>query len=150
MLLLRKSRSEEIIEELLRNAEIKINRDNPQDIIVHNKRFYDRILSEGSLGLGESYMEKWWDCRSLDELFNNITTYNLAEHAKENYEVKLNYLRNIIFNNRSLKKSRRVINQHYNIGNDLYFSMLGGNPLENDNHAFIQYTCAYRGNLKNI
>lgn len=149
MLLLRKSRSEEIIKELLRNAEIKINRDNPQDIIVHNKKFYDRILSEGSLGLGESYMEKWWDCRSLDELFNNITTYNLAEHAKENYEVKLNYLRNIIFNNRSLKKSRRVINQHYNIGNDLYFSMLGGNPLENDNHAFMQYTCAYRGNLKN-
>lgn len=149
MLLLRKSRSREIIEELLRNAEIKINEDNSQDIIVHNKKFYDRVLLEGSLGLGESYMEGWWDCKSLDQLFDNITTYNLAEHAKENYEVKLNHLRNIFLNDRSLKKSKRVITQHYDIGNDLYFSMLGGNPLETENHAFMQYTCAYRGNKEN-
>lgn len=149
MLLLRKSRSREIIEELLRNAEININRDNPQDIIVHDKRFYDRVLSDGSLGLGESYMKKWWDCRSLDHLFDNITTYNLAEYVKENYQIKLNYLKNIIFNNRSVKNSKRVIKQHYNLGNDLYFSMLGENPLETENHAFMQYTCAYQGNTKN-
>ena len=25
------------------------------------------ILRSGSLGLGESYMDGWWDCRRLDE-----------------------------------------------------------------------------------
>jgi len=33
------------------------------DITVHNEAFYGRILKDQSLGLGESYVEGWWDAR---------------------------------------------------------------------------------------
>ncbi len=55
-----------IVQELLSQAGIVINGFNPWDIRVHDKRFFKRVLQQGSLGLGESYMEGWWDCKRLD------------------------------------------------------------------------------------
>ena len=34
---------------------------------VHDVRMYGRLLGQGSLGLGEAYMEGWWDVEALDE-----------------------------------------------------------------------------------
>jgi cyclopropane-fatty-acyl-phospholipid synthase len=50
------------IEELLNDTGIHLNGNNPWDIKIHNDTFYVRVLREGSLGFGESYMDKWWDC----------------------------------------------------------------------------------------
>ena len=36
---------------------IKINGSNPWDIKVINPNFYNRVKAQGSLGLGESYMD---------------------------------------------------------------------------------------------
>lgn len=33
---------------------------------------FSRVLAQGSLGLGESYMDGWWDCERLDEFFFRI------------------------------------------------------------------------------
>src|SRR5204862_8211573 len=35
---------------------------------VHDEHFYGRILAQGSLGLGESYMDGWWDVDDLDAM----------------------------------------------------------------------------------
>ena len=56
------SDSKQICEELLKLADIKINGNRSWDIQVHNNKVYSRILKKGSLGLGESYMDGWWDC----------------------------------------------------------------------------------------
>ena len=53
--------SETIIRHLLDLAQVQVNGSNPWDITVHDPRFYDRVLRETSLGLGESYMDGWWD-----------------------------------------------------------------------------------------
>jgi len=57
------------IEKTLRNilslADIEINGSNPWDIQVHNQNFYKRVLSEVELGLGESYMDGWWDYENI-------------------------------------------------------------------------------------
>lgn len=143
MFLRKKSRNRKILNEIFNYADIKINGDNPHDIIVNHSRFYDKVMSNGSLGLGESYMDGDWDCKSLDKLFDNITTYNLREHAKEKCSV-VDFVINKISSNGKLKESEKLMKQHYDIGNDLYTSMLGGNPIENQNHAFMQYTCGYR------
>ena len=45
------------VQKLLDLADVKINGDRPWDIQVHNKNFYKRVLSGGSLALGESYMD---------------------------------------------------------------------------------------------
>jgi cyclopropane-fatty-acyl-phospholipid synthase len=58
------------IEELLNLAGIQINGDRLWDIQIHNDKFYGRVLIQGALGLGESYMDGWWDCDALDEFFN--------------------------------------------------------------------------------
>ncbi len=54
--------------ELLSLAGVEINGPHYYDIQVHNDDFYQRVLSQGSLGLGESYMDGWWDCNDLDQL----------------------------------------------------------------------------------
>ena len=67
----------EQVQKILDLADIKINGDRPWDIQVHNKDFYKRVLSGGSLALGESYMDGWWDCEKLDEFFAKILEANL-------------------------------------------------------------------------
>jgi cyclopropane-fatty-acyl-phospholipid synthase len=57
---------------LLDRAQIQINGTKPGDILVHNEKLYGRVLAEGSLGLGESYMDGWWDSDQLDEFFSKI------------------------------------------------------------------------------
>src|SRR5947208_2672123 len=53
--------------EVLRSAGIHVNGDRPWDIQVHDNRFYQRVLADGTLGAGESYMDGWWDAQALDE-----------------------------------------------------------------------------------
>ncbi|MGB2688489.1 MAG: hypothetical protein WBC36_05855 [Desulfobacterales bacterium] len=48
-------------------ADITINGDRPWGIQVYNEKLYPRVLAHGSLGLGESYMDGWWDCEKLDK-----------------------------------------------------------------------------------
>lgn len=44
-------------EKILSFAGVKINGNNPWDIKVNNEKFYQRVLTQGLLGLGESYMD---------------------------------------------------------------------------------------------
>ena len=63
-------------------AGVKINGHEPWDIQVHNELFYQRVIDEGVLGLGESYMDKWWDCQRLDILFDRILAAKLDQQVK--------------------------------------------------------------------
>ena len=63
------SDAKKLIQQLLMEAQIEINGKNPRDIQIHNDKFYTRLLKNPILALGESYMEGWWDCESLDEFF---------------------------------------------------------------------------------
>ena len=55
------------LEKLLEGTDIEFNGNNPWDIRVYNSKLYERILTQGSLGLGEAYMDGWWDSNQLDE-----------------------------------------------------------------------------------
>ncbi len=46
-----------VICELLREAGITINGDAPWDIQVFDERVYQLVLTKGSLGFGEAYMD---------------------------------------------------------------------------------------------
>ncbi len=56
-------------EELLAKADIKINGSRPWDIQAKNPQLFNRVMSHGSLGLGEAYMDGWWEVEELDEFF---------------------------------------------------------------------------------
>ena len=46
---------------------------------VHDSRFYGRLLRDASLGVGESYMDGWWDTDALDVLLEKIMRAGLRE-----------------------------------------------------------------------
>ncbi len=56
------SSSKTTVENLLKAAGITINGKQPYDIQVHDERLYKRVVKYRELGLGEAYMDGWWDC----------------------------------------------------------------------------------------
>ena len=47
---------------LLEPAGIRLDGPNEWDVQVNNPDLFRRVLRDGTLGLGEAYMDGWWDC----------------------------------------------------------------------------------------
>jgi hypothetical protein len=58
--------SAKVIQQLIAQAGVTVNGDKPWDIQAYNESLYDRILRDRNLGLGEAYMDGWWDCQQCD------------------------------------------------------------------------------------
>lgn len=71
----------EQVQRFLAFADVRIDGDREWDITVNNDQFYPRVLRHGSLGLGESYVDGWWDCPALDQLFSRILGAELDRNA---------------------------------------------------------------------
>ena len=123
-----------IVEEMLAAAGIAINGNNACDLQVHNPGLFKRILQEGSLGFGESYMDGWWDCERLDTLFTRILHFGVDERLPKHLTdiARIAYAR--LFNRQSRKRAWQVGKEHYDIGNDLFRAMLD---------PYMQYSCGY-------
>lgn len=70
------------IKELLEEADVHIGGDRPWDVAVHDDRFFAHVLGHGSLGAGESYMDRWWDCPQLDELCVRVLDVELDQKLR--------------------------------------------------------------------
>jgi len=134
-------KAQQFIQELLSLAGITINGKNPWDIQIHDSRFYQRVISETALGLGESYMEGWWDGDALDEFINRILSANLEQHLSGNWKLLLHGLKAKIFNRQKSSRAFQVGERHYDLGNDLYQAMLDKR---------MNYTCGYWKNATNL
>ncbi|MBW2603029.1 MAG: cyclopropane fatty acyl phospholipid synthase [Deltaproteobacteria bacterium] len=111
------------IQHLLSYADIDINGDRPWDIQVHNKNLYPRVLAHGSLGLGESYMDGWWDCERIDEFICRIFKANIYDKINPRTEC-LSLLKARLFNLQKPSACFIDCRHHYDIGNDIYQCML--------------------------
>ncbi len=134
------NKTKKIAEEILSLAGIEINGNNPWDIAVHDDRFYQRVLAGGSLALGESYMDGWWDCEKLDEFFYRILKADLSKKVKGK-GVLWNMLKAKVINMQSKARAFDVGEQHYDLGNDLYRCMLDERMV---------YTCGYWRDVDNL
>jgi cyclopropane-fatty-acyl-phospholipid synthase len=119
---------------ILAKAGIAINGPNPWDIQVHDERLYGRVLRQGSLGLGEAYIDGWWSADSLDQFFDRVLAAQLDEETQPKWRAFLFELMHKLFNYQSKSRAFTVGEQHYDIGNDLYERMLDKRMV---------YTCAY-------
>jgi len=128
------------MQELLSIADVKINGKRPWDIQIHNEDFYQRVLSQGALGLGESYMDGWWDVKNLDEFFNHILKAELDRKVKTS-SFLLQTVKAIVMNPQRKSKAFEIGEHHYDIGNELYKIMLDKR---------LTYTCGYWKNSKNL
>ncbi len=130
-----------IIEKILTSAGITINGNNPWDIQIKDERTFSQILKDKNMGLGEAYMAGWWDCERLDEFIYLVLKSGIDAKIKEGYKFLINSLSAVIFNLQSKKRSRVVVEQHYNLDNDLFTSFLD---------PYNQYSCAYFEDTQNL
>lgn len=133
--------SRNIIRRLLKTAEIDVDGSEPWDIRIKDDRFYERVFHERDLGLGESYMEGWWECDALDECISRILKAGLDKKVKGNTKILLLALRSRLFNRQRGARAFEVGRRHYDLGNDLYETMLDKR---------MNYTCAYWRDAKNL
>ncbi len=134
-------KSESFVRDLLAGAGVAVGGNRPFDIQVHDSRFYRRILAEGALGLGESYMDGWWDCEALDEFFNRILLADLEQAVKGNWKLIMHVFKSRFFNLQKISRAYQVGEQHYDTGNELYQAMLDKR---------MNYTCAYWKDSKTL
>jgi cyclopropane-fatty-acyl-phospholipid synthase len=123
-----------MVSDLLSRAGIVVNGQKSWDIQINNERFYQRVLRDEILGLGESYMDGWWECESLDEFVCKLLQANLDQQVKGNWKTALYVLKTRLFNRQNRSRAVQVGEQHYDLGNDLYRAMLDSR---------LNYTCAY-------
>ena len=102
----------EIVEQMLSEIGICINGPERWDIQVRDERFYARLLKDGSLGLGESYMEGWWDCPRIDECICRLLRGGLTEKVNSNFKTFRHYLSARIFNLQSPGRAHIIARRH--------------------------------------
>ncbi len=122
------------VQKLFDLAGVTVKGGNSWDIQVHNDDFYARLLSGGLLALGESYMDGWWDCASLDQFIDKIIRADLEDRIKGNFGLARHVLKSKLFNLQKRSRAFQVGQDHYDIGNDLYRAMLDQK---------MAYTCGY-------
>jgi cyclopropane-fatty-acyl-phospholipid synthase len=134
------NRFEKKVNRLLSLADVQINGDRPWDIQIHDGRLYQRVLSPGTLGLGESYMDGWWEVKNLDQFIYKVLCADLYKKVK-GFPMLWISIKAKLLNLQKKSKAYKIGERHYDIGNDLYTMMLDKG---------MNYSCAYWKDAKNL
>ncbi len=126
---------------LLKHAGITVNGPNDFDVQVTNEKLYRRVLVGGSLALGESYMDGWWDVKSIDQFFDKVLSADLESHFKFSLPNVAAVLEALAVNVATKERSKKVGQMHYDVGNELYQAMLD---------PALVYTCGYWKDAQNL
>lgn len=132
-----------MLRELAEIAGVTFNGDQPWDIQVFDDRVYRRILTQGSLGFGEAYMDNMWECHALDELFTRIQNAHVESKLGGWARARLVFeiIRQNIFNLQTSARAYQVGKQHYDTGNDIFEAMLD---------PTMSYSCGYWAEADNL
>lgn len=129
------------VERLLARADIRIDGDRPWDLQVHEPALYRRVLAQGSLGLGESYMDGWWDCQALDEWATKIFLARLDRAVRFDWTTLAAVIGSRLFNRQKKARAARNGGMPYRFGDDLFVAMLD---------PYLCYSCAYFQNTDDL
>lgn len=121
------------VRDILNAADIELNGNRPWDICVHSDAFYPRVITRGSLGLGETFMDGVWDAASLDGLIGRLLHAHVDRHVRTMVDVAV-ALWARASNLQQPRRAFEVGRRHYDLGNDLYRAMLG---------RHMVYSCGY-------
>lgn len=128
------------VRRLLAGSGIEIDGGNAWDPQVRNAAFFGRVLRGGSVGLGEAYMDGWWECERLDEMFHRLLQMQRGGELQFWAHIG-EKARAMLFNLQSRERAFQVGEAHYDLGNELYEGML--DPL-------MVYTCGYWRKADNL
>ncbi|MGI9602967.1 MAG: cyclopropane fatty acyl phospholipid synthase [Acidimicrobiales bacterium] len=126
--------AEQLGRELLEHAGIEVGGSNPWDPQVHDHRFWDRVIADRELGLGESYQEGWWDVAAVDQFVARVLAADLQAAIRPTPRLAATLARASMSNRQTVRRARDNASAHYDTGNDLFEAMLDPRMV---------YSCAY-------
>jgi len=126
--------------QLLEHAGIHIDGSAPTDLQVHDERLYARVFAHGSLGLGEAYMDGWWDAADLPAMCSLLLGAGLDQELKT-LDTLLAHLKARFINLQRGERAFEIGKAHYDLGNDLFQAMLGKR---------LVYSCGYWARADNL
>lgn len=129
------------VEEYFQRLGVHLNGSNPWDIQVLDDRFYYKVITQSSLGLGEAYMDGWWEAQHLDELAFRILRPNLIQRWDSRLNEIWHWLQSFFCNLQSKSRAFIVGEKHYDIGNQLFIKMLDKR---------MTYSCGYWKKANNL
>jgi cyclopropane-fatty-acyl-phospholipid synthase len=129
----RDSAARRFMQALLEPADVLLDGQRPWDIRLLDPSVPVRVLAQGTLGLGESYMDGHWTCERLDELFHRLARGGISERVRSPAAL-WHHLRARVLNLQTEARAWQVGRMHYDLGNDFYAAMLD---------ARMTYTCAF-------
>lgn len=112
--------AEDFFREVLAAVDVEIDGDRPWDLQTHNRDLFARVLARGSLGLGEAYMDGWWDCPRLDEFFARVVGGKLGAQLRLTPNVAWLIVTSRLLNRQSRARARRVADVHYDLDVDIF------------------------------
>jgi cyclopropane-fatty-acyl-phospholipid synthase len=133
--------SRKFIHDLFAQAGIEINGNKPWDIQLHRERFYQRVMAQGSLGMGESYMDGDWDCPALDQFFDRVISAKLGDKLGVTFRLALLIAQAKLRNRQDLRRAREVAHVHYDLPVDIFEATFDKR---------LAASCAYWANATNL
>lgn len=118
---------------LLAACDVEVDGPDPWDIQVLNEDFYSRVLADGSLGLGESYVDGWWEARDLDGFVHRLLAARLDRRVWS-WRDLLAWSGAVLINLQRRSRAFQVGERHYDLGNRFYAGMLDRRMI---------YSCAF-------
>ena len=129
-----------LVTRLLEGSGVTLDGRQPWDLQVHDPRFFARTLALGSLGFGDAYVDGWWDAVDLAGCLERLVRHRVDARtaALTRWILAARHrLSNVQFGAGSWVVGRR----HYDLGDDLFESMLGER---------LVYSCAYWANATDL
>lgn len=136
-----RTHAERLVRTLLESAGIAVGGPARHDMRVHNPALYRRIVRHGSLGLGEAYMDGWWDADAVDETIARILAERAQQQLSPSPRERVHTTMAYLWNLQGRVRARHAVAAHYDTGNELFRRML--DPLMN-------YSCAYWANADDL
>jgi len=125
---------------LLQRADVRLDGDRPWDVRLLDADVPARVFAQGSLGLGEAYMDGHWESDQLDVMFHRVLRAELARDLHP-HQLLWHHLRARLFNLQTVRRAWQVGQAHYDLGNDFYAAMLDPR---------MTYTCGYWADADNL
>lgn len=105
-------------------------------VIINDPKIYSAVLLEGANGAGSGYVDGYWDCDNLDDLFNifyiNFKLFTEIDTGISRFITRLkSFSHNLKLN--SISRAKKNIYKHYDLGNNFFNKFLD---------KYMMYSCA--------
>ena len=114
-----------ILTHLLRQAGIEPNGGSPWDPQIKDERFYRAVLLNGSVGLGDAYIDGWWECSDIAGFILRIIKSGFHLRVPR-VDLLWRKLRARLVDIQDRTHSKKVAELHYDEDPRIFEIMLGG------------------------